>query len=58
MQIKMALKNDTKNCHRFEHKNKDGTFITLYLKKSDVAEAGINPGKGIVINIEEDKTNV
>ena len=55
MKIKMALKNDTKTCHRFEHCNEDGTFMTLYLKKNDIKAAGIDPNKGIEITIEESK---
>jgi len=56
MKLYLKLRNETKTCYRFETGNKDdNTLITLYLKKSDVAAAGINPQKGIVVTVEENK---
>lgn len=52
MKIEMRLKNETKNCYRFERRN--GTdLMTLYLKKSLVDEAGIKPQNGVIITVEE-----
>lgn len=53
MQIKMRLKNETKTCFRFENRDGCGNLTTLYLKKADVNEAGINPRKGIAVTVEE-----
>lgn len=58
MKIVMKLKTATKTCYRFERKDADGNLMTLYLKKTEVESAGIDPNKGIVIDIEEDKQNV
>lgn len=52
LQLKFSLKNETKTCYRFENKTGED-LITLYLKKKQVDEAGINPAKGIVITVEE-----
>lgn len=54
MTLSMDLKNETKTCYRFETKV-DNDLMTLYLKKSQVKDAGIDPAKGITINIEERK---
>ena len=54
MTLSMDLKNETKTCFRFETKIGDD-LMTLYLKKSQVKDAGIDPTKGITINIEERK---
>ena len=54
MEMHMTLKNDTRTCHRFEHRGEDGSFTTLYLKKADVAAAGINPARGIVVTVKEE----
>ena len=53
MKIRMKLRNETKTCYRFERRDANGNLITLYLKKSDVREAGIDPVKGIDLTIEE-----
>jgi len=52
MKIDFMLKNETKTCYRFEGGERPD-FITLYLKKSQVDEAGIDPNKGIVVTIEQ-----
>lgn len=54
MQLNMDLKNETKTCYRFETKI-GGDLMTIYLKKSQINDAGIDPAKGITINIEERK---
>lgn len=54
MTLNMDLKNETKSCYRFEVKTGDD-LMTLYLKKSQVKDAGIDPAKGITVNIEERK---
>ena len=56
MKMNFALKNDTKTCYRFENKE-GGQLTTLYLKKNQVDEAGIDPKKGIIITVEEDNTH-
>ena len=48
------LKNETKTCFRFEHKDGDN-LQTLYLKKTDIKNAGIDPAKGITVTVEETK---
>lgn len=53
--LHMKLKNETKTCFRFERRDDAGNLVTLYLKKNDVNDAGIDPKKGITVNIEEDK---
>ena len=54
MKIRMEFRNETKTCYRFERRDEDtGNLITLYLKKTDVREAGIDPMKGIDLTIEE-----
>ncbi len=55
MTLKFKLLKETKTCYRFECRDENGTFTTLYLKKSDVEKAGITASNGIVVNIEEDK---
>lgn len=52
--LNMDLKNETKSCYRFETKVGDD-LMTLYLKKSQVKDAKIDPAKGIAVNIEERK---
>lgn len=56
MKIHFKLLKTTKTCYRFEHKNGDD-LETLYLKKSALQEAGIDPKNGIVITVEEEKEN-
>lgn len=53
MKLHMKYRNATKTCYRFEQRDEAGNLTTLYLKKSDVDKAGIDPQKGIVVTIEE-----
>lgn len=53
----MKLRNETKNCYRFERRGDQGDFVTLYLKKKDVIDAGIDPRKGITVTIKEDNND-
>ena len=53
MKIHMNYRNDTKTCYRFERRDEAGNLTTLYLKKTEVQEAGINPKNGIILTIEE-----
>lgn len=54
MKIRMKFRNETKTCYRFERRDEEtGNLITLYLKKADIRESGINPMKGIDLTIEE-----
>lgn len=55
MDLTLHFRNETKTCYRFERKDISGNLTTLYLKKSDIHEAGIDPTKGIHIKIEEAK---
>lgn len=55
MDLTLQFRNETKNCYRFERKELSGKLTTLYLQKSDIHEAGIEPTKGIRIKIEEAK---
>ncbi len=52
LKIDFAYKTETKTCYRFEAGEKPD-FITLYLKKSRVDAAGIDPQKGVTVTIEE-----
>ena len=56
MGIEFAFKKETKTCYCFQSGERPD-MMTLYLKKACVDEAGINPRKGIIITVEEDKTN-
>lgn len=52
LKLNFDLKNDTKTCYRFEAR--DGNeFITLYLKKTQIDNAGIEPQQGLTVTIEE-----
>lgn len=53
LKLKMKFKNATKTCYRFERRDEGGNLVTLYLKKADVDEAGIDPQKGIAVTVEE-----
>lgn len=54
MKIKFKLRNETKNCYRFESGSRENDdLLTLYLKKSDIDAAGIDPKNGIVVTVEE-----
>jgi hypothetical protein len=57
LKLHMTLKCDTKTCYRFECKV-GADLTTLYLKKTDVDNAGIDPKKGITITVEEGTENV
>jgi len=54
MKINFDYKKDTVTCYRFEAGERPD-LITLYLKKSQIREAGIDPKKGITITVEERK---
>ncbi len=56
LKMEMKLKCETKTCYRFEQRN-DGGLITLYLKKTDVDQVGIDPKKGITVTVGEGKGN-
>lgn len=56
MKLCMKFRNATKTCYRFESRDEAGNLTTLYLKKGDVDQAGINPQKGIAVTIEENHT--
>jgi len=56
-QLNFKLKSETKTCFRFETGEKPN-FVTLYLKKTQVRDAGIDPQKGVTVTIEEGNTNV
>lgn len=53
MKICMNFRNETKTCYRFERKDEAGNLTTLYLKKNEIQEAGIDPENGITLTIEE-----
>ena len=53
MKIRMKFRNETKTCYRFERRDESGNLATLYLKKNEVQDAGIDPAKGIDLTIEE-----
>ena len=53
MKINFTLKTETKTCYRFEHGERP-ELITLYLKKSMIDGAGIDPKKGIVVTVEQE----
>lgn len=58
LKITLKLKAPTKTCYRFETGDTHtGTLTTLYLKKTDVDNAGIDPEKGITVTIEEGNEN-
>lgn len=52
MKINFKLKAETKTCYRFESGIRPDQ-ITLYLKKTQVDGAGIDPTKGITVTVEE-----
>lgn len=47
-----AYKTETKTCYRFEAGERPDQ-VTLYLKKKQVDEAGIDPKKGVTVTIEQ-----
>ncbi len=52
MKLLFNLKATTKTCYRFESRNEE-TFVTLYLKKTDVDADGIDPTKPISVEIKQ-----
>ena len=52
MKIHFEHIRSTKTCEVFQHGDKPD-MITLYLKKSQLAEEGIHPAKGLTVTIEE-----
>ncbi len=54
----MKFRNATKTCYRFEHRDENGDLTTLYLKKSDVNNAKLDPEKGITVTIKEGNDHV
>lgn len=50
--LKFRYKGETKTCYRFEN-GTPPNFVTLYLKKNQIDEAGIDPKKGVVATIEQ-----
>lgn len=52
IQINFAYKKETKSCAVFESGEKPD-FTTMYLKKSQLQDAGIDPTKGITVTIEQ-----
>lgn len=56
MRIPYKFVKETKTCYRFEHRE-GAELETLYLKKSSVNAAGIDPRNGIIVTIEEDREN-
>ena len=55
LKLSFSLKTTTtKTCYRFEHRE-GAELTTLYLKKSQVDSAGIDPNKGIAITIEQEE---
>lgn len=57
MKLHMKFRNATKTCYRFESRDEAGNLTTLYLKKTDVDNAGIDHQKGITVTIEEENEN-
>ena len=52
LKIDFTLKKETATCYRFET-GKRPDQITLYLKKSQIQAAGIDPLKGIIVTVQE-----
>ncbi|MEA4896157.1 MAG: hypothetical protein VB064_12995 [Oscillospiraceae bacterium] len=48
-------RNDTKTCHRFECREESGEFTTLYLKKQQIKDAGLDPTKPIKVTITQEE---
>lgn len=56
LKIKFKLKAETKTCYRFQSgEDRAEDMLTLYLKKSQVTAAGIDPKKGITVTVEQTK---
>ncbi|HNW87750.1 MAG TPA: hypothetical protein PKJ47_12525 [Candidatus Limiplasma sp.] len=54
LEIKFTLKTETKTCYRFETGERPEQ-MTLYLKKTQVDAAGIDPKNGITVTVQESK---
>ena len=54
MNINFNYKTETKTCYRFEAGERPDQ-ITLYLKKKQIDDAGIDPKKGLTVAIAERK---
>ena len=54
MEINFNFKTETKTCYRFEAGERPDQ-VTLYLKKKQIDDAGINPEKGLTVTITERK---
>ena len=54
MNINFNYKTETKTCYRFEAGERPDQ-VTLYLKKKQIDDAGIDPKKGLTVTIEERK---
>lgn len=52
MKLNFDYAKETKTCHVFQTGQKPD-FVTLYLKKSQIADAGIDPKKGITVTIAQ-----
>jgi len=52
MKIDFNFKAETKTCYRFETGERP-EMMTLYLKKSQVDAAGIDPKAGITVDIKQ-----
>lgn len=56
LKIKFTLKSETKTCYRFQSgEDRSPDMITLYLKKSQIDGAGIDPKKGITVTVEQEE---
>lgn len=53
LKLGFTLKTTTKTCYRFERRE-GAELTTLYLKKSQIDSAGIDPNKGITVTIEQE----
>jgi hypothetical protein len=54
LKLEFKYTKDTKTCCVFQTGERP-EFVTLYLKKSQIEDAGINPKKGITVTVEERK---
>jgi len=52
LELNFTYAKDTKTCYVFEAGQKPD-FVTLYLKKSQIDGASIDPKKGLTVNIKE-----
>jgi hypothetical protein len=54
LKLEFMFKTATQTCYRFETGERPD-LMTLYLKKAQVDDAGIDPKKGITVTIDETK---